>query len=147
VRAGPRITNGSLDDRPEAYVGLRRRIPNGDVTVGYTSALTTIIGTVGATQTDSVGVQLVYEAVKHLTFTVAPTAAWVKSSAFQGSIYTAYVEAAYQVNKYVTAKGSAYFSYQDVDFISNGVVTAENVIIPRNVYWLRLEFTYPTRWQ
>ena len=147
VRAGPRVTNGSLDDRPEAYVGIRRRIPNGDVTVGYTSALTTIIGTVGATQTDSVGVQLTYEAVKHLTFTVAPTAAWVKSSAFQGSIYTAYVEAAYQVNKYVTAKGSAYFSYQDVDFISNGVVTAENVIIPRNVYWLRLEFTYPTRWQ
>ena len=52
----PRFTNGSLDDRPEAFVGLRRRIPNGELTLGYTSALTTIIGTVGATRTDSVGV-------------------------------------------------------------------------------------------
>ena len=147
VRAGPRFTNGSLDDRPEAYVGLRRRIPNGEVTLGYTSALTTIIGTVGATRTDSVGVRVVYEPVKHFTLTAAPSAAWVKSSSFQGTIYTAYVEAAYQFNKYVTAKGSAYFSYQESDFFTDGVVTAENVVIPRNVYWLRLEFTYPSRWQ
>jgi hypothetical protein len=47
----------------------------------------------------------------------------------------------------VTAKGSAYFSYQESDFFTDGVVTAENVVIPRNVYWLRLEFTYPSRWQ
>ena len=73
-------------------------------------------------------------------------AAWLESSAFTATVYTAYVETAYQLNKYVTAKGSAYFSYQNSDFITNGVVTAENVIIPRNVYWLRLEFTYPTRW-
>jgi hypothetical protein len=147
VRVGPRVTNGSLDNRPEAYVGLRRRIPNGELSLGYTSALTTVIGTVGATQTDSVGVRVVYEPVRHLTLTAAPTAAWIKNSAFNGTIYTAYVEAAYQFNKYVTAKGSAYFSYQESDFLTNGVVTAENVIIPRNVYWLRLEFTYPTRWQ
>jgi hypothetical protein len=147
VRAGPRITNGELDDRPEAYVAIRRRIHNGEVSLGYTSALTTIIGTVGATQTDSVGVRFVYEPVRHLTFTLAPTAAWVRSSSFRGTIYTGYVEAAYQFNKYVTAKGSAYFSYQNSDFITDGMVTAENVIIPRNVYWFRLEFTYPSRWQ
>jgi hypothetical protein len=146
VRAGPRFTNGVLDDRPEAYVGLRRRITNGELTLGYTSALTTIIGTVGATQTDSVGARFVYEPVRHLTFTTAATAAWIKSSAFRGTIYTGYVEAAYQFNKYVTAKGSGYFSYQQSDFFTDGVMTAENVIIPRNVYWLRLEFTYPTRW-
>ena len=147
VRAGPRITNGDLDDRPEAYIALRRRIQNGEVSLGYTSALTTIIGTVGATQTDSVGVRFVYEPVRHLTFTLSPTAAWVRSSSFRGTIYTGYVEAAYQFNKYVTAKGSAYFSYQNSDFITDGMVTAENVIIPRNVYWFRLEFTYPSRWQ
>jgi hypothetical protein len=146
VRVGPRVTNGSLDDRPEAYVGLRRRIQNGEITLGYTSALTTVIGTVGATQTDSVGVRIVYDPVRHLTLTAAPTAAWIRSSSFNGTIYTAYVEAAYQFNKYVTAKGSAYFSYQQSDFFTNGVETASNVIIPRNVYWLRLEFTYPTRW-
>jgi len=146
IRVGPRVTNGSLDDRPEAYVGLRRRIQNGEITFGYTSALTTVIGTVGATQTDSVGIRFTYDPVRHLTLTVAPTAAWVRNSVFDGTIYTAYVEAAYQFNKYVTAKGSAYFSYQQSDFITDGTVTAENVIIPRNVYWLRLEFTYPTRW-
>jgi hypothetical protein len=147
VRAGPRVTNGTLDDRPEAYVGIRRRIQGGEVSLGYTSALTTIIGTVGSTRSDSIGARLVYEPVKHFTVTAAPSAAWVKSSSFSATIYTAYVEAAYQFNKYVTAKGSAYFSYQQSDFFTNGTTTAENVIIPRNVYWLRLEFTYPSRWE
>jgi hypothetical protein len=147
VRVGPRFTNGALDDRPEAFVGIRRRIQNGELSLGYSSALTTIIGTVGGTETDSVGVRIVYEPLRHLTLTAAPTAAWFRSSAFSGHVYTAYVEAAYQFNKYVTAKGSAYFSYQESEFFTNGVVTADNVIIPRNVYWLRLEFTYPTRWQ
>lgn len=145
VRAGPRLTNGSLDDRPEAFVGIRRRIQNGEVTLAYTSALTTVIGTVGATRTDSVLVTFVYQPVRHLTLTLQPTAAWISNSVFTSTIYTGYVEAAYQFNKYVTAKGSAYFSYQDGDFTSTGGATT-TVIIPRNVYWLRLEFTYPTRW-
>ena len=146
VRVGPRFTNGALDDRPEAFVGLRRRIPNGEVTLAYTSALTTVIGTVGATTTDSVLIRFVYEPVRHLTFTLQPSAAWIENSAFTSTIYTAYVEAAYQFNKYVTAKGSAYFSYQEGDFISTSGAP-ETLVIPRNVYWLRLEFTYPTRWE
>ena len=145
VRAGPRLTNGKLDDRPEAFVGLRRRIQNGEITLAYTSALTTVIGTVGATTSDSVLIRFVYEPVRHLTFTLQPTAAWISNSAFTSTIYTAYVEAAYQFNKYMTAKGSAYFSYQEGDFISTGG-GSETLIVPRNVYWLRLEFTYPTRW-
>ena len=145
VRAGPRMTDGKLDDRPEAFVGIRRRIQNGEISLAYTSALTTVIGTVGATQTDNVILRFVYEPMRHLTFTVQPTAAWIKNSAFTSTIYTGYVEAAYQFNKYVTAKGSAYFSYQEGDFISTAGTT-ENLVIPRNVYWLRLEFTYPTRW-
>jgi hypothetical protein len=145
VRAGPRVTDGKLDDRPEAFVGLRRRIQNGEVSVAYTSALTTVIGTVGATRTDSVVGRFVYEPVRHLTFTLQPTAAWIKSTTFTSTIYTGYVEAAYQFNKYITAKGSAYFSYQEGDFVAtNG--TNQTLVIPRNVYWLRLEFTYPTRW-
>jgi hypothetical protein len=145
VRAGPRLTDGKLDDRPEAFVGIRRRIQNGEIGLAYTSALTTVIGTVGATRTDSVQVRFVYEAVRHLTFTLQPTAAWIESSTFSSTIYTGYVEAAYQFNKYVTAKGSAYFSSQQSDFIATDGTT-QNVVIPRNVYWLRLEFTYPTRW-
>jgi hypothetical protein len=145
VRAGPRITNGKLDDRPEAFVGLRRRIQNGEVTLAYTSALTTVIGSVGATRTDSVMVIFLYEPVRHLTLTVQPTAAWIDNAAFTSTVYTGYVEAAYQFNKYVTAKGSAYFSYQHGDFIASDG-TSTSLSIPRNVYWLRLEFTYPTRW-
>jgi hypothetical protein len=146
VRAGPRFTDGGLDNRPEAFVGLRRRIQNGEVTFAYTSALTTVIGTVGATTTDSLLVRFVYEPMRHLTFTLQPTAAWIENSAFTSTIYTAYVEAAYQFNKFITAKGSAYFSYQEGDFISTSG-TPETLVIPRNVYWLRLEFTYPTRWE
>jgi hypothetical protein len=145
VRAGPRLTDGKLDDRPEAFVGIRRRIQNGEIGLAYTSALTTIIGTVGASRTDSVQLRFVYEPVRHLTFTLQPTAAWIQSTTFSSTVYTAYVEAAYQFNKYVTAKGSAYFSYQESDFVATDG-TNTNLIIPRNVYWLRLEFTYPTRW-
>lgn len=145
VRAGPRLTDGKIDDRPEAFVGIRKRIHNGEIALAYTSALTTVIGTVGATRTDSVVARFVYEPVRHLTFTLSPTAAWIKSTTFTSTVYTGYVEAAYQFNKYVTAKGSAYFSYQEGDFVSTEGAT-ETLIIPRNVYWLRLEFTYPTRW-
>jgi hypothetical protein len=144
VRVGPRFNNGQLDDRPEAFVGLRRRIANGDVGLAYTSAVTTIIGTVGATQTDTLIASLTYEAVKHLTVTVSPSVSWIRSSAFDATVYTAYLETAYQFNKYLTAKGSAYFSYQDASLPTEAGSTT--FIIPRNVYWLRLEFTYPSRW-
>jgi len=146
VRAGPRFTDGSLDNRPEAFVGIRRRIQNGEITLAYTSALTTVIGTVGATTTDSLLVRFVYQPMRYWTFTLQPTAAWIQNSAFTSTIYTAYVEAAYQFNKFITAKGSAYFSYQEGDFVSTSGTT-QNLVIPRNVYWLRLEFTYPTRWE
>ena len=146
VRVGPRITNGDLDKRPEAFVGLRRRFQNGDISFGYTSAITTIIGTVGATRTDSLLLIATYEPIKHLTFTVSPTVAWLASTAFDSTVYTGYLEAAYQFNKYVTAKGSAFFSYQEGNFLPTGGITASDVIVSRNVYWLRLEFTYPTRW-
>lgn len=144
VRVGPRVTNGRLDDRPEAFVGLRRKIQNGEVGLSYTSALVTIIGTVGGTQTDTLMLSLSYEPVKRLTFTVLPSASWIKSSAFDATIYTGYVEAAYQFNKYVTAKGSAFYSYQESVLPVAGR-SAEHFIIPRSVYWLRLEFTYASR--
>lgn len=146
VRAGPRFTDGSLDNRPEAFVGIRRRIQNGEITLAYTSALTTVIGTVGATTTDSLLVRFVYQPMRYWTFTLQPTAAWIQNSSFTSTIYTGYVEAAYQFNKFITAKGSAYFSYQEGDFISTSGAP-QNLVIPRNVYWLRLEFTYPTRWE
>jgi hypothetical protein len=58
------------------------------------------------------------------------------------------VEGAYQFNRYVTAKASAYFSYQEGSFLPVGGGTLTNdVIIPRNVYWLRLEFAIPYRWE
>jgi hypothetical protein len=144
ARIGPRFTNGKLDNQPESFLGLRRRIPNGDITLAFTSALTTVIGTVGSTTTDSVFISFVYTPMRHLTFTLQPTAAWIQNAGFTSTIYTGYVETAYQFNKFVTAKGSAYFSYQGSDFTTNG--TSTTVVIPRNVYWFRLEFTYPTRW-
>jgi len=146
VRIGPRLTDGKLDNRPETFVGLRRRIQGGELGLAYTSAITTIIGTVGVTRADSLILSATYEPVKHLTFTLSPTAAWISSSAFSTKVYTAYLETAYQFNKYVTAKGSAYFSYQEGNFLPTGGATTNDVFISRNVFWLRLEFTYPTRW-
>jgi len=147
VRVGPRMVNGDLDNEPEAFVGLHRRLPGGELSLAYVNALTTVIGTFGAATTNSIVLRGVYEPFRHWTFTLQPTAAWLKSSTFTANVYTAYVEAAYQFNKYLTGKGSAYFSYMDTDIISSTQTAPGTLIIPRNVYWLRLEFTYPTRWQ
>jgi hypothetical protein len=147
VRAGPRTINGRLNDRPEAFVDLRHRVPQGDIGLSYISTVTTIIGVVGGVQADSVMVTARYEPVKHLTVTAAPSVRWIKADTFDSTIYTAYIEAAYQFNKYVTAKGSAYFTYQDRDLMATGATPAESFIVARNVYWLRLEFTFPSRWE
>ena len=107
VRAGPRITDGSLDDRPEAYVGLRRRIQGGELSLAYVSALTT-----GHRQCSVSRVRMllgwgpVYSTIQVWTFTFIKNEARLKSSDFTTTVYTTYVEAAYQFNKYVTAKGS-----------------------------------------
>ena len=145
VRAGPRMTNGDLDNRPEALVTLTRRIPTGELRLLYASVLTTVIGTAGSTRSDSIIAQAAYEPFRHVTFTLSPSAAWIKSGTFSATVYTAYVETAYQFNKYLTAKGSALFSYQEAEFASGSGGTT-NFIVPRNVFWLRLEFTYPERW-
>ena len=147
IRAGPRLENGHLGDRPEALVGLRQRIPHGEVSLNYVSAVTTIIGSVGATRMEGVTIRASHEPVKSFTVTVAPAVSWIKNRDFDSTIYTGYIEGAYQFNKYVTAKGSAYFSYQEGNFQPAGGVTSDNVIISRNLYWLRLEFTYPARWE
>jgi hypothetical protein len=146
VRAGPRMINGTLDNQPEAFVGLRRRIQGGELSLAYVNALTTVIGTFGAATTNSIVLHAAYEPFRHWTFTLQPTAAWLTSSTFNSTVYTTYVEAAYQFNKYLTGKGSAYFSYQDTT-LPPGSTTPGTFIIPRNVFWLRLEFTYPTRWE
>lgn len=148
MRAGPRLENGHLGDRPEAFVTFRQHIPRGEVSLNYISAVTTIIGSVGATRLESVNMRASHELVKSFTVTVSPAVSWIKNSAFDSTIYTAYLEGAYQFNKYVTAKGSAYFTYQDGNFQPTGGGTiTDNVIISRNVFWLRLEFTYPVRWE
>jgi len=146
VRAGPRFTRGQLDNRPEAFVRLSQRIPNGEIGLSYISAITTIVGTVGGTQTDSISISARQELFKHFTVTAAPMATWIRNSSFDSTIYTGYIEAAYQLNQFVTAKGSAYLSYQEGNFVPTGGGTADNVVIARNVYWLRLEFSYPSRW-
>ncbi len=147
MRAGPRISDGALDKRPELFFGLRKRMAGGEWAVSYSSVVTTIIGTVGATRADNVTATVTYEPVKHLTLTAGPALSWIDNDAFSSSIYTGYVEAAYQLNKFMTAKGSAYFSYQEGNFLPIGGATVNNVIIARNVFWLRLEFAYPSRWQ
>jgi hypothetical protein len=148
LRAGPRTNDGRLSDRPEVFADLRRRIPQGEVGLSYLSTVTTIIGTVGAAQTDSLTVSARYEPVKHFTVTVSPAVRWISSDTFDATIYTGYIEAAYQFNKYVVAKASAYFTYQDREreIIEMGIPLVDNAVINRNVYWLRLEFTYPSRW-
>ena len=147
ARAGPRLQDGRLNDRPEAFVELRHRIQQGDIALAYLSTVTTIIGTIGAVQTDSVTLSARYSPIQHFTMTIQPAARWIEAITFDSTIYTAYIEGAYQFNKYVTAKGSAYFSYQDRENNAVGVIPGESFVIPRNVYWLRLEFTFPSRWE
>ena len=140
IRAGPRVTEGSLDDQPEALVYLHHRLTHGDLSLTYANIQTTIIGQPQLARTESLGGSATYELLPYLRVTIGPAVIKVKGETFKTTNYFSNVELLYQLNKWLALKASHQFSFQQGHLL--GAPEAE---IRHNIYWLRLVITYPFR--
>ena len=147
LQAGPRFTEGSLDDRPEALAWIRHRLPLGALSLTYSSAQTTIIGTPGRVTTESLGVSATYELLPYLLVTIAPAVIKITSETFKTTMYFSNVELSYQLTKSLALKGSHQFSLMSGNLNPLSGPGAGDVEIFHNMLWLRLVVTYPSRWQ
>lgn len=145
LRAGPRITEGALDDRPEALVSIQHKLTRGDVSLTYSNSQTTIVGQPGIAIAESVGLTATYELLPHLLVTAAPTAIRVTGNTFQSMVYVSNVDLTYQVTKELALKGSHQFSLMRGTFNPATGPVGGTVEIPHNLFWLRLVATFPTR--
>jgi len=147
LRAGPRFTQGSLDDRPEALAWIRHRLPLGALSLTYSSTQTTLIGTPGPVTTESLGGSATYELLPYLLVTIAPAVIKITGETFKTTMYFSNVELSYQLTKSLALKGSHQFSLMSGNLNPLTGPGGGDVEIFHNMVWLRLVVTYPSRWQ
>lgn len=147
LRAGPRFTQGSLDDRPEALAWIQHLVPRRSVSLVYSSAQTTIIGTPERVNNESLGVSATYEVLPYLLVTIAPSVVKVTAETFKTTMYFSNVELSYQLTKSLALKGSHQFSLMRGNLNPLTGPQAGDVEIFHNMVWLRLVATYPSRLQ
>ncbi len=145
LRAGPRVTEGDLDDRPEARAAVRQRLPGGELFATYTSALTTIIGQEGGATVESLFAGGTYQLFKNFQFSASGGFSNIKNPQFDLTAYTATADLAYQLSKYMFLRLTGLFTLQEGNFSPVIGATPLDLTIPRNTVWFRLEFNYPWR--
>ena len=142
LRAGPRFTEGSLDDQPETLAYLYHRLTRGSISLTYANFQTTIIGQPQLARTESLGGAATYELLPYLRVTIGPAVIKVTAQTFKTTNYFSNVELAYQLNKWLALKASHQFSFQQ-----GHLSGAPDVEIRHNISWLRLVINYPYRLQ
>jgi hypothetical protein len=145
LRAGPRFTEGSLDDRPEALASIQHLLPQGEVSLAYSNMQTTVIGQPVSVMTESVRLTAKYRPLPHLEIALEPTVARATSDTFKTTVYISNVELAYQFTKELALRGTHQFSLMRGDFNPATGPVAGTVEVPHNMFWLRLVVTYPFR--
>lgn len=144
LRAGPRFTGGSLDDRPEALVAIQHRLTHGEVSLEYSSIQTTIVGTPGHVIAESFRGSASYELFPHLHVEIAPNVGKITADTFKTTVYLLDTGLMYQLTKELALKGSHQFSLMRGNF-SPTTGPGGEVEIPHNMFWLRLVVNFPTR--
>ena len=142
VRAGPRVTEGSLDESPEALVFLHHRLTNGELSLTYSNIQTTVIGTPARLITQSVGGSAAYELLPHLELRLSPNVMKITSENVDVTVYLTDAALTYQLTKWLALKASHQFSFQQGHL--SGAPEAE---IRHNISWFRLVINYPYRLQ
>lgn len=145
LRGGPRVTEGALDDWPEALVSLQHRLTRGEVALTYGNILTTVVGQPEKIMAQSLSATIDYELTPRLRVIVGPTAVRVTAQTFRTTVYVSNAELTYQVNKWLALKGSHQFSLMRGSFNPLTGGTGGTVEVPHNMVWLRLVVTYPFR--
>jgi hypothetical protein len=147
LRAGPRFTQGSLDDRPETVVSIEHQLKRGSMALEYSNTQSTIIGVPTIATTESLGGYAHYELLPYLRVTIAPAVVKVTAETFKTTMYFSNVELSYQLTKSLALKGSHQFSVMRGNLNPLTGPGGADVEIFHNMVWLRLVATYPYRWQ
>jgi hypothetical protein len=145
LRAGPRFTQGSLDDRPETLASIQHILPSGEVSLSYSNMQTTVIGQPVSVIAESLRLGVKYKPLPHLEIGLEPTVARVTSETFKTTVYISNVELTYQFTKELALKGSHQYSLMRGDFNPAGGAGGGTMEVPHNMIWLRLVVTYPFR--
>ncbi len=145
LRAGPRFTEGSLDDRPEALAAVQHILPQGEVSLTYSNMRTTVVGQPLGVTAESFRLTAKYRPLPHLEIALEPSVGRVTSDTFKTTVYISNVELTYQLTKELALKGSHQFSLMRGDFNPATGSVGGSVEIPHNMVWLRLVMNLPTR--
>jgi hypothetical protein len=145
VRAGPRFTEGSLDDRPEALASIQHLLPQGEVSLAYSNMQTTVIGQPFSVMAESFRLSAKYKPLPHFEIAVEPSVGRITSDAFKATVYISNVELTYQFTKELALRGTHQFSLMRGDFDPATGAAGGTVEVLHNMFWLRLVVSYPFR--
>jgi hypothetical protein len=146
LRAGPRVTEGTVDRLPEASASIRHTLKSGELSLAYASTLATVIGQATAATAQSITGKATTELPSRLKLSAGPAIFWISSDAFKGTVYLVLLEASYQFTKTLALQASYQYSFQRGSFNPQaGPVGPGNVAILHNIFLISLTVTYPTR--
>jgi hypothetical protein len=145
LRAGPRFTEGSLDDRPEALASIQHLLPQGEVSLAYANMQTTVIGQPFSVMAESVRLTAKYKPLPHFEVAVEPSVARITSEGFKATVYISNVDLTYHFTKELALRGTHQYSLMRGDLDPATGSAGGTVEVPHNMFWLRLVVTYPFR--
>lgn len=145
LRAGPRFTEGSLDDRPEALASIQHLLPQGEVSLSYSNIQTTVIGQPFSVMAESFRLIAKYKPLPHLEIAVEPSVGRITSEAFKATVYISNVDLTYQFTKELALRGTHQYSLMRGDFDPATGAAGGTLEVPHNMFWLRLVVNYPFR--
>jgi hypothetical protein len=146
LRGGPRLTEGAVDRLPEASASIRHTLKSGELLLAYASTSTTVIGQAAAAKAQSITGKATTELLPKLVLSVGPAVYWISSDAFKSTVYSALLEASYQLTKTLALQASYLYSFQRGSFNPlTGPAGPTNMDIVHNIFLIRLTVAYPTR--
>ncbi len=140
LRAGPRVTDGSVD--PEIAASVRRKLEHGEVSFAYTRTQSTVIGEKGVVDSQSFGVSLAYRPLPSFEVRMSPAFLMSARGDLEAKVYRVGLEGVYQVTKWLSLTGSYQFSFQQGNLVPGARRDEE---IQHNVVTLGLVVTHPYR--
>src|SRR5436309_3256220 len=146
LRGGPRLTEGTVDRLPEASASISHKLKSGELSLSYASTSTTVIGQPTAVRAQSITGTAATELLPKLKFSAGPAVYWISSDAFKATVYSALLEASYQLTKTLALQASYQFSFQRGSFNpQTGPTGPTNVEILHNIFLIRVTVIYPAR--
>jgi len=137
LAAGPRFSDGDVD--PEVFALIRHRLDRGELTFGYAHSQSTVLGQIGAVETDSFEATAFYAPDRYWQFRAVPSYVISERRSFEAKVFRASFEVSYQLTSYMALIGAYEFTNQDGRLDRPG-----GADITRNVIMVGIVLTAPS---